>query len=499
MDDGQVINKSPGFEGSNYDSWKTRMEDFFMYESYDVWHATVYGVVILNLDNPSTEAKLAEANDGKAKHVMFCALKQQKFTRVKNCKTAKEMWDSFQVAHEGNKVINENKIQLFKVQYEVCKMEEKETFAEYMCRINDLVNNMRALGEDIKDVDINELQAFLTAYEMRISVLAIYRREATLKAKEVVEETKTKSEDDLKEDEVAYLAKKFRKFRFKKKNQLKNLTCYGCGKLGHVVSNCSNLKGQNQKKNEGAPEEDKSEETQEDEGLFMSILEAPQTPVQVKEDSDTKIEKILEEYERLIVKSTKVNQTHSVFVKATTGEVYARCPIIKRLSFKGELLNNTCSALSFNKRDFVTTAIRNFKITRMYVKDKGSLVKTKMMWIPKKLNFVSLFVYTTFKACNTQDKWYVDSGYSRHMTGDGSKFNSLKQFDGGNVIFGDNQRAKIVGIDTVSKSEELLEIQEILLVEGLRYNLLSVSYLCDSGKEVCFNKERCNVIDLESK
>ncbi|XP_059663447.1 uncharacterized protein LOC132309113 [Cornus florida] len=508
-------------------------------------------------------------------------------------------------------------------------MEERKTVAEYMFKINDLVNNMRALNEDIKDVDvckkilrsltsrfnpkmtiledkdlsevkIDELQASLTAYEMRIGVPAVHRRDAALKAKEVVEETETKSNDNLEEDEVAYLAKKFRKFRFKKKNQLQNLTYYGCGKPGHVASNCPNSKGQSQKKNEGgnykgrfgrkalildwdeAPEEDKPEETQEDECLFMAVLEAPQTPVQVEEDSDTEIEEILEECERLAVKcnqqksqikrlnsellkpkqiltkhfklklsmlcsvslifqsllksqvntqwstkkckeelslileerslkmaeiwkqstkqigktgigyvcdsATKVNQTHSVFVKATTGEVYARFPIIKPQRFKGELLNNTCSTLSFNKRDFVTIAIRNFKITRMYVKksdlalaqkvkDKGSFVKTKMMWIPKKLNFMSLLVYIALKACNTQDKCLM----------------------GGNVIFRDNQKAKIISIGTIDKSEELPEIHEVLLVERLKHNLLSVNQLGDNGKEVCFNKEKCSVVDLRSK
>ncbi|XP_059635232.1 uncharacterized protein LOC132277390 [Cornus florida] len=298
-----------------------------------------------------------------------------------------------------------------------------------------MVNNIRALGEDIKDVEvckkilrsltsrfnpkvtiledkdlsevkIDELQAFLTAYEMRIGVPAIHRREAPLKAEEVVEETEAKFEDDLEKDEVAYFAKN-------------------------------------------------SESS-------------------IEEDSDTEIEEILEECERLAVKYDQ-----------------------QKAQIK-------------SKRDFVTITIKNFKITRMYVKksdlasaqkvkDKGSLVKTKMMCIPKKLNSMSLLVYTAFKACNTQDKWYVDIGYSRHMAGDGSKFNSLKQFDGGNVIFGDNQRAKIVGIGTVSKSEKLPEIHEVLLVKGLKHNLLSVSQLCNSGKEVCFNKERCNVIDLESK
>ncbi|XP_059627590.1 uncharacterized protein LOC132270427 [Cornus florida] len=400
-------------------------------------------------------------------------------------------------------------------------MEERETIAEYMFKINDLVNNMGAPGEDIKDSDvckkilrsltsrfnakvtiledkdlsnmkIDELQASLTAYEMRVGPPTLHRRETALKAKENVEEDESKSKDDLEEDEVAYLAKKFRKFRFKRKSQLQNLTCYGCGKPGHIVSKCPNSKGQTQRKFEGLnnkgkfgrkallsdwqtaiEEEEKLKEDQEDECLFMAILEPSKESVETEEDTDTEIEEILEECERLAV---KCNQQKSQIRKLNS-----------------ELLS--CKEL----QDHYDVYEESDLTQGVKVKDKGSVVKSKMMWIPKKLNSISLLVYTAFKACNTQDKWYVDSGCSRHMTGDGSKFNSLQQFDGGNVIFGDNQRAKIVGIGTVSKFEELPEIQEVLLVEGLKHNLLSVSQLCDSGKEVCFNKERCNVIDLESK
>ncbi|XP_059650533.1 uncharacterized protein LOC132296339 [Cornus florida] len=378
MDEGQVINKAPGFEGSNYDPWKTRMEAFLMSQSYDVWHAAIHGVVILNPENPTTKDKLAIANDGKAKHVLFYALKQQEFTRVKNCKTAKEMWDSLQAAHEGNNVIKENKIQLFKVQYEVCKMEERETVAEYMFRINDLVNNMKALGEDIKDSDvckkilrsltsrynakvtiledrdlsnmkIDELQASLTAYEMRIGHPSLHRREAALKAKEAVDEADSKFEDDLEDDEVAYLTKKFRKFRFKKKSQVQNLTCYGCGKLGRVVSNCPVSKGQPQKRFkepnnkkifgrkallsdwETTPEEETVEETQGDECLFMAILEAPQDAIKVEEDSDVEIEEILEECERLAV---KCNQQKSQIRKLNSELLKSRQILIKHFKLK---------------------------------------------------------------------------------------------------------------------------------------------------------------------
>ncbi|XP_059668781.1 uncharacterized protein LOC132313857 [Cornus florida] len=568
------------------------------------------GIVVLSPENSSKADKIAVANDGKAKHVLYCALTQQEFTRVKNCKSAKEMWDSLQAAHKGSSVIKENKIQLYKVQYEACKMEERETIAEYLFRINDIVNNMKSLGEDIKDSDVCK------------KIL----REAALKVKEVTEESDPKSEeDDLEEDEVANLSKKFKKFRFKKRSQSQNLTCYGCGKPGHYVSSCPTSKGQNQKTKEGGnlkgrfgrkaffsdwdsvSKEDKPEESKKVECLFMATLETAQKATEVEEDSedsDSEIEEILDECERLTMKCnqqksqlkalsselqkskqllvkhfklklstlcsislillslkksqsntkwstkryreelslileerslkmaeiwkqstkqigktgigyiydtvTKVKQNHTVFVKASSGEVYARFPIIKSSRIKHDSFDNSYSKSRLNESDFITSTFKNYKVTKVHVKksniiqlqkvkDNKSLVKSKMMWIPKRMNVVSMLVYTAFKAGNLNDKWYVNSGCSRHMTGDGSKFVSLKNFYGGNVIFGDNQKAKIIGIGTVSQSNELPEIKEVLLVEGLKHNLLSVSELCDNGKKVCFDKERCNVVDTESE
>ena len=39
----------------------------------------------------------------------------------------------------------------------------------------------------------------------------------------------------------------------------------------------------------------------------------------------------------------------------------------------------------------------------------------------------------------------MDSGCSRHMTGDKALFNELKLFNGGTVAFGNNKKGKISG------------------------------------------------------
>jgi hypothetical protein len=48
-------------------------------------------------------------------------------------------------------------------------------------------------------------------------------------------------------------------------------------------------------------------------------------------------------------------------------------------------------------------------------------------------------------AQNKESYWYIDSGFSRHMTSDKNNFLKLKRERGRSVSFGDNKSAKIIG------------------------------------------------------
>ena len=72
--------------------------------------------------------------------------------------------------------------------------------------------------------------------------------------------------------------------------------------------------------------------------------------------------------------------------------------------------------------------------------------------------------------------WFLDSGCSRHMTGDKSNFLSLTTFDGGRVAFGNSKSGKTVDVGKISKSLSH-SIDNVYLVDGLQHNLLSVSQI----------------------
>jgi hypothetical protein len=101
------------------------------------------------------------------------------------------------------------------------------------------------------------------------------------------------------------------------------------------------------------------------------------------------------------------------------------------------------------------------------------------------------------KECKEEDEWFIDSGCSSHMTGDQSKFVSLKK-KGGNVAFGDDSSTKILGKGTVKLGSENVKAGKVLLVEYLKHNLLSVSKICDQGYTLTFDSRKCKIRENNS-
>ena len=91
----------------------------------------------------------------------------------------------------------------------------------------------------------------------------------------------------------------------------------------------------------------------------------------------------------------------------------------------------------------------------------------------------------------------MDSGCSRHMIGNREKFVNLTVKDGGKVIFGGKEKCKIIRQGKVSEDPSC-SVDEVLLVEGLNYNLLSISQLCDKGHRVIFEFNKCKIVDILS-
>ncbi|KAK8952132.1 hypothetical protein KSP39_PZI003057 [Platanthera zijinensis] len=88
-------------------------------------------------------------------------------------------------------------------------------------------------------------------------------------------------------------------------------------------------------------------------------------------------------------------------------------------------------------------------------------------------------------------QWYLDSGCSKHMTGNKENLTSFRTKLGPKVIFGDSNFGQTKGYDAVQIGS--VTFKKVTYVEGLKHNLISISQLCDEGYQVTFNKSLCKI------
>jgi hypothetical protein len=87
----------------------------------------------------------------------------------------------------------------------------------------------------------------------------------------------------------------------------------------------------------------------------------------------------------------------------------------------------------------------------------------------------------------------------QHMTGDSRMFNSINENNGNGVdsiIFGDNGKGKVKELGKIAISNDL-SISNVLLVESLNFNLLSVAQLCDLGFKCIFGVDDVEIISVD--
>jgi hypothetical protein len=87
-----------------------------------------------------------------------------------------------------------------------------------------------------------------------------------------------------------------------------------------------------------------------------------------------------------------------------------------------------------------------------------------------------------------ENTWIIDSGCSRHMTGDKKWFSILtplshKEY----VTFGDDNKGKVLSTGVIKVNDHFI-LNDVALVDKLKYNLFSISHLIDADLDVLFHK-----------
>ncbi|GKB44777.1 hypothetical protein Tco_0889719, partial [Tanacetum coccineum] len=139
-----------------------------------LWHIITYGDFPFAQNNPETKKdeivpfdkqsddlkkKLAKNNE--AKMVIYNALPRKEYERIFMCKTAKEIWDTLLITHQGNSQVKDNKIDLLVQQYEQFTIPEEESIDNGFARFNTIITSLKALDEGFSSK--NYVRKFLRA------------------------------------------------------------------------------------------------------------------------------------------------------------------------------------------------------------------------------------------------------------------------------------------------------------------------------------------------
>ncbi|KAK2400748.1 gag-protease polyprotein [Trifolium repens] len=301
--DGGSSNKPPLFNGEYFDFWKIRMKAHLEAQGDGIWKAVVDRPfipmsVVNGVGTPKIESSWDEddkkkvLNDKKAINILQSALIMDEFFRISQCQTAKEIWDTLVETHEGTVEVKRSRLNTLSQEYELFRMQPGESILNMQKRFVHLTNHLKALGKTLTNDELNLKVLRSLTREWKPKVTAISEKKslskmssATLfrklqeyetelgrlekhenqdkKSKSIalkVDSKENEEEDDPEEDEnFMHLVKRLSEFFInndnysnlvKKKNffnkneastSTQNVTCYECGKQGHIKTDCPRL------------------------------------------------------------------------------------------------------------------------------------------------------------------------------------------------------------------------------------------------------------------
>ncbi|GJY99322.1 putative ribonuclease H-like domain-containing protein [Tanacetum coccineum] len=157
---------------------------------------------------------------------------------------------------------------------------------------------------------------------------------------------------------------------------------------------------------------------------------------------------------------------------------HIRRPFNKSTTNKNSNLNEKVNTVKGN----VTTAG-----PKAIVSDKkgneANAVKASTCWVwrPKKKVLDHVSRHNGNPQLELQEKGVINSGCSRHMTGNKPYLSDYEEIDGGIVAFrGDPKGGRITGKGKISTGK--LDFKDVYFVKELKFNLFVVSQMCDKKK-----------------
>ncbi|XP_073136841.1 uncharacterized protein [Henckelia pumila] len=298
------FSKIPMFSKEDFDDWKIRMQAHLSALDDDMWFVITDGpleITKLNtaialsgggpqyIEKPriewTAEDKKKANLDNVAKDILYKTLDKNTFSKIKTCKTEKEIWEKLIQLCEGNEQTKKNKLSVATKKFDNIKMRPGESMTEFDKRVSNIVIELNGLGKtypyrevilkvirglpkewdvktmamreskDLNKLELHDLFADLKAYGFELQTQeedqSTSQLTKALTAVKIESPAKPeKSAEQISSDAMSLFVKKFGKFirrnqegshrrNFQKKDSVEEpRSCFNCGKTGHFIADC---------------------------------------------------------------------------------------------------------------------------------------------------------------------------------------------------------------------------------------------------------------------
>ncbi|KAL8528794.1 hypothetical protein ACS0TY_006308 [Phlomoides rotata] len=181
--------KVPMFSVEDYDDCKIRMQTHLSAMNDEMWSIIEDVPIVIEKPNTSNdqttetvqvipnpkkewtdEDKRRVNLDNVAKNTIYHTLDKIVFSKIKQCKTTKEIWEKLEMICEGTDQIKENKLMIDVQKFENFKMKSGESLEKFDLRYTEILNEMESLGKDysLKEKNLKVLRALPTECDMKM-------------------------------------------------------------------------------------------------------------------------------------------------------------------------------------------------------------------------------------------------------------------------------------------------------------------------------------------
>ncbi|GJU53449.1 putative ribonuclease H-like domain-containing protein [Tanacetum coccineum] len=547
----------PILNPEEYDLWLMRIEQYFLMTDYSRWEEILNGNKVLKItvreveqeyEPTSAEEMQDRRNEMKARGTLLMALPNKDQLKFHSYKDAKLLMEAMEKRYGGNKESKKVQRALLKQQYENFAGSSSETMDQTFDRnkeetetisLDDLYNNLKIYEPELtrssstsqnpqnvafvssNNTNSNCNSSINEADNIAYGVSAVHTQCNPTSG----DNLKQIDPDDLEEMDLQWemVMLTIRARRFIKRTGRKlyvngqrvgfdksKVECYNCHKNGHFARECRAIRNQENKGRENSrrivivetPTENALVAQDEIGGQVIDKFKtglgyntASSTAASPSVESFVNSSKILENQEN---NKSKFDKGYHAVPPPYIGNFI---PFKPDLTFMDEIVESeNIDVITVVTPSNVKKVESNHE--SVDVKNNGDAVEPKTV---RKNSFRPLVIKDwnsdDDSEGNPQQKEYkekrvIDSGCSRHMTGNKCYLTEYEDYDGGFVSFGDG-KGRIYGKGKIKTGT--LDFDNVYFCTELKYNLFSVSQICDKKNNVLFTDTECLVLSSDFK